>query len=51
MKPFNDPPWRELFDRIPLGLLVLDFSKEQIVYSNPAMEMLLHSIQPISYPR
>ena len=51
MNPSNDPPWRELFDRIALGILVLDLSKEQIVYSNPSMEMLLHSIHPLTYPR
>ena len=51
MKPFNDPPWRELLDSLPLGIMVMDFAKEQIVYANPAMEVLLHSLQPITYLR
>ena len=51
MKQFNESSWLEMFERIPLGIMVLDFATEKIDYANPAMEMLLHSIHPLSYAR
>jgi len=42
---------REWFNRIPLGVTVLDFKEERIVFCNPAMKDLLATIHPLTYPR
>ena len=51
MKQFNDSSWRELFERIPLGIMVLDQAKEQIAYANPSMAGILLSLCPLTYAR
>jgi signal transduction histidine kinase len=42
---------REWFNRIPLGVMVLDFKEERIVFCNPAMKDILATLHPLTYPR
>jgi len=51
MKQATGQSSQEWFNRIPLGVMVLDFKAEQIVFCNPAMEGIIASIQPPTYPR
>jgi len=47
----SDPSGRDWFNRIPLGVMVLDFKAESIVFCNPAMKDLLATVHPLTYPR
>ena len=51
MNELTDLAWRDLFARVPLGIMVLDFNAEQIAFRNPAMDKILASIHPFTYPR
>jgi signal transduction histidine kinase len=51
MAQLTDLPWRDMFARIPLGVMVLDLKAEQIAFCNPAMERILVSVRPLNYPR
>ena len=51
MKQASEPSGREWFNRIPLGVMVLDFKAERIIFCNPAMKDILATIHPLTYPR
>jgi signal transduction histidine kinase len=47
----SEPSGWEWFNRIPLGVMVLDSKAERIIFCNPAMKDILATVRPLTYPR